>query len=110
MWLSFESKYITSSYLQRVSPKEMESAELVEMYRTLLPIARVDFGKEVSIYCEPWIQWPHRIVKQIGLLHQNFHVINCADWNSIQWIMQNISGEKYKWQNSANFGFARAGT
>ena len=81
----------------------MESAELVEMYRTLLPIARVDFGKEVSIYCEPWIQWPHRIVKQ------NFPVVNSADWNSIQWITQNISGEKYKWQNSAYFGFARAG-
>ena len=27
----------------------MESSELVEMYKTLLPIAKVNFGKEVII-------------------------------------------------------------
>ena len=28
----------------------MESAELVEMYKTLLPIAKIDFGKEVFVF------------------------------------------------------------
>ena len=32
---------------RRVYLESMESSEMVEMYRTLLPIARVDFGKEV---------------------------------------------------------------
>ena len=58
----------------------MESAEMVEMYRTLLPIARVDFGKEVF--------W-----------HTKF---------SVEYTMLCL-GKKYQWENPTNFGFARAG-